>query len=244
MLSNSPLTDNSLDKQADQQAEQLYKTGRAQIIYPKQEDDEVLLDGSDELPALEGDEGTVTEEVESDETELPELDDLPEDPEEDEEEEEFVEGSKRFEQFKDDFVKAFGLPMEEAKELVLGLREESGKRAINEQKYELSAAWNVPVTEVDRRLAVVAKVWAKLPADKQQAYDSTKGAQVLYARHEAQQSKSATTKGSQRTSTKATGTASSKYWYTQSQIERMAPEEYSANADRIMVAYAQNKVKK
>ena len=239
------MTDNSLDQQADQQAEQLYKTGRAQIIYPTtEEDDEVLLDGSDELPALEGDEGAVTETVEGDDTdELPDLDDLPEEPEE-EEEEEFVEGSKRFEQFKDDFVKAFGLPMEEAKELVLGLREESGKRAINEQKYELSAAWNVPVTEVDRRLAVVAKVWAKLPADKQQAYDSTKGAQVLYARHEAQQSKSATAKGSQRTSTKATGTASSKYWFTQSQIERMAPEEYSANADRIMVAYAQGKVKK
>lgn len=198
----------------------------------------------DELPALEGEDGAVEPSTAEDDTELPDLDDLPEDPEEGDEEEEFVEGSKRFEQFKDDFVKAFGLPMEEAKELVLGLRDESSKRQVNEQKYELSAAWNVPVTEVDRRLAVVAKVWSKLPADKQQAYDSTKGAQVLYARHEAQQSKSATAKGSQRTSTKATGTSSAKYWYTQSQIERMAPEEYSANADRIMVAYAQNKVKK
>jgi hypothetical protein len=234
------LTDNSVDQQADQQAEQVYKTGRAQIIYPTDVavDEEVsLLEDDDELdltPAnlSEGDD------------ELPELDDLPEDPEEETDEEEFGEGSPRFEQFKNDFVKAFGLPMEEARDLVQGLREESTKRAINEQKYELSAAWNVPVTEVDRRLAVVAKVWSKLPADKQQAYDSTKGAQVLYARHEAQQTKTATTRSSQRTSTKATSNTPAKYWYTQPQIERMSAEEYSANADRIMVAYAQNKVKK
>ena len=192
---------------------------------------------------LEGEDLIVDE---SDE-ELPDLGDLPEDPEEGEgEEDEFEEGSPRFEQFKSDFQKAFGLPMEEARELVQSLKQDSIKREINEQKYELSAAWEVPVTEVDKRLAIVAKMWEKLPADKKQAYDSTKGAQVLYSRYEQQLNKKGATKASQ-TSTKAgkaPTTGKSRYAFTQQQIDAMDAATYSQNADAIMLAYAQGRVKR
>jgi len=105
--------------------------------------------------------------------------------------------------------------------------------------------WDVPVTEVDRRLAIVAKMWAKLPADKKQAYDSTKGAQVLYTRYEQQQSKKGSIKGTQ-TTTKGSGmksTNKSGYVFTQRQIDSMDAATYSQNADANMVAYAQGKVK-
>jgi len=176
--------------------------------------------------------------------ELPELDELPEDPEEDDTED-FVEGSPRFEQFRNDFTKAFGLPLEEARDLVQGLKQEAVKRAVNEQKYELSAAWDVPVTEVERRLMIVKTMWDKLPPDKQQAYDSPKGAQVLYARYEEKNTRTSATKATTSTSTaKQKGSTASKYWYTESQINAMDDATYKSQADRIMVAYAQGKVRK
>lgn len=176
--------------------------------------------------------------------ELPELGDLPDDPES-EEEDEFTEGSPRFEQFKSDFQKAFGLPMEEARDLVQSLKQDAVKRELNEQKYELSSAWDVPVTEVDRRLAIVAKMWAKLPADKKQAYDSTRGAQVLYTRYEQQQAKKGSSRGSQ-SSVKQSKQSTDKggYMFTQKQIDSMDAATYSQNADAIMIAYAQGRVKR
>lgn len=192
----------------------------------------------------------LTEEVDEGEEDgvvddLPDLGDLPEDPEEGEDEE-FVEGSPRFEQFKSDFQKALGLPLDEARNLVQSLKEDSIKREVNEQKYELSASWDVPVTEVDRRLAIVAKMWNKLPADRKQAYDSTKGAQVLYTRYEQQQNKKGATKGTQ-SSVKGSGKQAankSGYSFTQQQIDNMDAQTYSQNANAIMVAYAQGKVKR
>lgn len=192
------------------------------------DDDELLLPAND----LDGEE-------------LPELDldGLPEDPEE-EGEDDFVEGSPRFEQFRNDFTKAFGLPLEEARDLVQGLQQESIKRSLNEQKYELSATWDVPVTEVERRLAVVKTMWDKLPRDKQQAYDSTKGAQVLYARYEQQQQRKGSTKATKTSTKGSSGASTSKYWYSEQQINSMDAATYAQNANRIMVAYAQGRVKR
>lgn len=236
-MDNNQLQDN----QQQQESTPLYlSSNRARIIY----DDNVM--GTDEQldDVLEDDELLDPAKPEGEDDELPELDELPEDPEE-EEEDDFVEGSPRFEQFRNDFTKAFGLPLEEARDLVQGLKEESVKRAVNEQKYELSAAWDVPVTEVERRLMIVKTLWDKLPPDKQQAYDSPKGAQVLYAKYsEKNTRKAATSTASTSTAkTKTTGTAS-KYWYTESQIESMDDATYKSQADRIMVAYAQGKVRK
>lgn len=183
---------------------------------------------------------------EDDELDLSILNELPEDPEA-EPEDDFSEGSPRFEQFKSDFNKAFGLPMEEARELVQSLKADSVKRQINEQKYELSAAWDVPVTVVDERLAIVANMWKKLPADKQQAYDSTKGAQALYAAYEQQQQRKLSAKGATKGTSKsglAVGNTSSKYLYTQRQIDSMDAATYSREAQNIMVAYAQGRVKR
>lgn len=183
---------------------------------------------------------------EDDDLDLSVLDELPEDPEA-EPEDEFAEGSPRFEQFKSDFNKAFGLPMEEARELVQSLKADSVKRQINEQKYELSAAWDVPVTVVDERLAIVANMWKKLPADKQQAYDSTKGAQALYAAYEQQQQRKLTAKGAAKGTAKsglAVGNTSSKYLYSEKQINAMDAQTYAREAQNIMVAYAQGRVKR
>lgn len=214
-------------------------SNRATVVVPNltpAKTEEVLPDELTEEEDL-GEEDTTDE--------LPELDDLPEDPDS-EDDDEFVEGSPRFEQFKSDFQKALGLPLDEARDLVQSLKQDAIKREINEQKYELSATWDVPVTEVDRRLAIVAKMWEKLPADKKQAYDSTKGAQVLYTRYEQQQNKKGTAKGTQST-VKGSGKQSankSGYSFTQQQIDAMDAATYSQNADAIMVAYAQGKVKR
>jgi hypothetical protein len=116
------------------------------------------------------------------------------------------------------------------------------KREVNEQKYELSNAWQVPVSEVEQRLVIVKSMWDKLPPDKQQAYDSPKGAQVLYARYESTSKKQGTTQSS--TKKAGVSTPASKWAYTESQIQRMDQATYSANADRIMVAYAKGLVKK
>jgi hypothetical protein len=183
------------------------------------------------------------EELVTTEDDLPELDELPEDPEEGDDEDDFVEGSPRFEQFRNDFTKAFGLPLEEARDLVQGLKQESVKRAVNEQKYELSAAWDVPVTEVEKRLMIVKTMWDKLPPDKQQAYDSPKGAQVLYAKYAEKNTRNSATK-QQTSTTTAKGSTASKYWYTESQINAMDDATYKLQSDRIMVAYAQGKVRK
>jgi hypothetical protein len=222
----------------------VYQSSRAKIIYQdaptEGEDLSTLLDEDDELnlPTANSDD---SEDLED----LPELDELPEDPEEDEEDD-FVEGSPRFEQFRSEFTKAFGLPLEEARDLVQGLQHESAKRSLNEQKYELSAAWDVPVTEVDKRLAIVKTLWDKLPRDKQQAYDTTKGAQALYAKYVQSQQRKSSTKGAGGTkgSSLAGGKSSSKYWYSESQINAMDAATYAQNSNRIMVAYAQGRVKR
>jgi hypothetical protein len=218
-----------------QETEAVYRGSRATIKYDlgddqvdDTEDDELVLDTANELD-ISGDE-------------LPDISDLPLDPEQPEEDE-FVEGSPRFEQFRSDFDKAFGIPLEEARDLVQGLRDDSIKRAVNEQKYELSAAWNVSVTEVEQRLAVVKTLWDKLPPDKQQAYDSPKGAQVLYARYEQDQQRRGTAKV--KSSTKVSpANGGNKYWYTQAQIDRMPQDEYYKQSDRIMLAYAQGRVRR
>lgn len=220
----------------------MYQGSRAKVLYQDAPTDgetvDTLLDDDDELVPT-------AKEEEADLGDLPELDDLPEDPEEGDGEDDFVEGSPRFEQFRSDFTKAFGLPLEEARDLVQGLQQESAKRSLNEQKYELSAAWDVPVTEVDKRLMIVKTLWDKLPRDKQQAYDSTKGAQALYARYEQQQQRKASTKGAAGTkSTNLAGGTTSKYWYSESQINSMDAATYAQNANRIMVAYAQGRVKR
>lgn len=237
MLDNSQTTNLQAEPPSDESVYQA-TSNRATVVVPN-----ITAAKTEDLT------DELTEEVDEGEEdgldELPELGDLPEDPEEGEDDE-FVEGSPRFEQFKSDFQKALGLPLDEARNLVQSLKEDSIKRELNEQKYELSATWDVPVTEVDRRLAIVAKMWEKLPADKKQAYDSTKGAQVLYTRYEQQQNKKGVTKGAQ-SSVKGSGKQAankSGYSFTQQQIDNMDAPTYSQNADAIMVAYAQGKVKR
>ena len=87
-------------------------------------------------------------------------------------------------------------------------------------------------------------MWDKLPRDKQQAYDTTKGAQALYARYEQQQQRKGTTKASKTSTKGSSGGSTSKYWYSESQINAMDAATYSQNANRIMVAYAQGRVKR
>ena len=207
---------------------------RAQVIYDSPVDDSEDV----ELEEVSGGE----DELDSDELDV-DLTDLPDDPEE-EPEDDFVEGSPRFEQFKEDFNKAFGLPLEEARDLVQSLKEDSVKRQLNEQKYELSAAWDVPVTVVDQRLAVVAKMWEKLPADKKAAYDSTKGAQLLWNQYETKRASTGAAKVSKTMKSTAKQTSTPKWLYTQRQIDQMDAATYSAEADKIMLAYAQGKVKR
>ena len=93
---------------------------------------------------------------------------------------------------------------------------------------------------------IVKTLWDKLPADKQQAYDSTKGAQALYARYEQSQQRKSTAKSTSSAKGKGLAGAStqSKYWYTESQINAMDAATYSGNADRILMAYAQGRVKR
>lgn len=219
------------------QVPEAVQSSRATIIYSDDLANESLDDLEDEDLDVSGDEVGDDDEFDVD------LDSLPEDPEEGEEE--FAEGSKRFEQFREDFNKAFGLPLDEAKVLIQDLRAEQQKRQINEDKYVLSTEWNVPVKEVEARLAVVAKMWKTLPPDKQQAYDSVKGAQILWNQHSSRKSKSSANKvSSTMGSTAKPSTGQPRWLYTQKQIDNMDMATYSAEAQKIMLAYAQGKVKR
>jgi hypothetical protein len=229
------------DQSSNNDEAQAYTTqgNRATVLYETR-NNAALLDEDDELTTSAIDE---VDPLALDGDELPDISaDLPDDPESTEDDE-FVEGSPRFEQFKSDFNKAFGLPMEEARDLVQSLRDDSIKRQVNEQKYELSAAWQISVTEVEERLAVVHQLWSKLPADKQQAYDNPKGAQVLYARYEQSRMNRKGTQGKTKTASQVS-TPANKWMYTQRQIDQMDAATYSKEADRIMLAYAQGRVRR
>lgn len=221
----------------DNLAQQVYQSRRAKVLY-----DDPTDDGSVDLTD-EGTEETITAESDELDVDVESLDftDLPDDPEQDTEE--FVEGSPRFEQFKSDFKSAFGMEMSDAKDLLVGLQQQALKQALNEQKYELSAAWNAPISVVEQRLAVVAKMWSQLPPDKQQAYDSVKGAIALYTKHE-KSGKAAVASKVTAKSTQKPPTNDKGYMYTEKQIERMTPEEWALNSQRVMYAYANGRVKR
>lgn len=161
-------------------------------------------------------------------------------------EDDFTEGSPRFESFKQDFNKAFGIDLHEAVELVQSLHSDKVARAANEQKYELSAHWEVPVAQVEERLAVVAKLWQKLPTDKRQQFDNPQGAIALWSRHEQAQAKRGTgfKASSAKTGNPNGGRTRTAYDFTEQQINQMDEATYSSNATAIALAYANKRVKR
>lgn len=213
------------EEQATEQ--QVYTSSRAQVMYdqpgvtePTEQEETDLLGTDDELDDVD-------------------LDGLVDDPEaEPEEEEDLTEGSPAYVKFAETFEKVVGAPLKETVDKVNELLEESRDRKVREMKYELSAHWQVPVDEVDRRVAITAKLWDKLPKDKQPLYDNPKGAIALYAKYEA--SKGA--KQGIQTSNKATNQRATKYDFTQRQIDKMTVAEYEANIGAITQAYQRGRV--
>lgn len=216
-----------------------YQAGRATIIYndpgnvDESLDDDLLSEGEPELVDVNN--------LQADDADLDALaDGLLDD--ETEEDSEFVEGSPRFEAFKSDFNKAFGIELADAVELVQGLQNDKITRAVNEQKYELGAHWEIPVSQVEQRLAVVAKLWNKLPAERRADFDNPKGAITLWAKYEASQGKRAG--GIVKSQGKGTVQSSTKYTFTESQINAMDQSTYDKNSAAILNAYATGRVKK
>lgn len=221
-----------------QDSTQAVQSGRARVIYDSADD----LD----LP-LPADQDTASEAALDDEADLDVLaNDLlaDEDTVEPEPEDDFVEGSPRFESFKEDFNKAFGIDLSEAVELVQSLHTDRAQRAANEQKYELSAHWEVPVKQVEERLAVVAKLWQRLPEDKRAQFDNPQGAIALWSRHEAAANKRTGMRSTQKTGSVGGNTARTAFDFTEKQIDNMDAATYSANATAIALAYANKRVKR
>ena len=230
-----------------QDSNQPIQAGRARIIYDSA--DQVTGEG-----VLDEDLGTEPVEQEVDLTDLQseeaDLDALAsdlltdEDTTEPEPEDDFTEGSPRFESFKQDFSKAFGIELNEAVELVQSLHTDRAQRAANEQKYELSAHWEVPVAKVEERLAIVAKLWQRLPADKQAQFDNPQGAIALWSRHETAAAKRTGLRSTQKTGSVGASTARTAFDFTEKQIDSMDAATYSANATAIALAYANKRVKR
>lgn len=227
---NNP-NNQSLSNEPAEQVEQLQPTftvSRAQVIYDQPGTD---VETAEDEPDLLG--------ADTDELDDVDLDGLVADPEaEPEEEEDLSEGSPAYQKFADTFEKVLGSPLKETVDAVRALMVESQERSVREQKYELSAHWQVPVDEVDRRVAITSQLWKKLPADKQQQYDNPKGAIALYAKYEASKG----TKQGVQTSTKAVNQRATKYDFTQTQIDKMTVSEYEANIGAITKAYQQGRV--
>lgn len=210
-----PQDSNNLPVQ-DQQDEPLVVQGvssRATMLY-----DDPAIDEND----------LSEEEVVTESDELPPLDDL----------ELSTEDTEPTQAFSEQFQEHFGMSVDEARELITTLQQEVAARQVNAQKFELSAAWNVPIGEVEQRLAVVSRMWAQLPDDKKAAYDNPKGAIALYERYTQKRG----LKGIQTSNKQAP--VESKYLYTQKQIDRMDQATYEREQQRIMLAYAQGRVKK
>lgn len=218
----------------DQQQEVLQQdpatiTGsRAQIIYDSADtsdndldledsvDDETELEEGEDLSALLEDEDT------------PE-DDAPDD------------GSEDYDpKFSKTFEKEFGMTVEEAKELVQSLAQERAERGVRQQQEALASHWGVPQQEVERRLIDVRTYWEKLPEEKQRKLDNVEGAKAIWAKIS---NGKTTTPKMDRTSGKTPG-GSSKYLYSQKQIDKMPQHEYDAQADQIAAAYAAGRVKR
>ena len=216
MNNSMPQDSNNLPVQDQLDDSPVYQssTSRATVIY-----DDPSVDVND----------LAEEEVVTESDELPPLDDL----------ELTTEDSDQPTQaFSEQFQEHFGMSVEEARDLITTLQQEVAARQVNAQKFELSAAWNVPIGEVEQRLAVVSRMWSQLPDDKKAAYDNPKGAMALYERYTQQRG----LKGIQSSSKQPA--VQSKYLYTQKQIDQMDQATYEREQKRIFLAYAQGKVKK
>lgn len=146
--------------------------------------------------------------------------------------------------FVEEFEQQFGMSVADAKALVQELAAERSDRTVRQQQADLATHWGVSTDEVTQRLMVVRQFWEKLPADKQAQYDNAEGAKAIYAKLLA--SNKAGTPKLDRNSSKRTEGSSSKYMYTQEQINALMrnPEEYAKEADNILRAYQLGKVKK
>lgn len=202
------MTNLQQDSLPQDQEPQAVQGSNATILYDTPEEE--LVEDS-EVPEI-------TEE--SDELPLPEDDEDP---------------TEKSADFASQFKEHFGLPVEEAQEILQELIQEREQRQVLDQKYELAAKWEVPIAEVDRRMALVTERWSRMSPEDKAKYDSVQGAIAIY------KSLQPKDKGIQSSFKKSPATTS-KYDFTQRQIDSMSPQERQRLDAQILRAYAAGRV--
>lgn len=149
-----------------------------------------------------------------------------------------------FAKFNEDFKKYAGVDFKEAMESFQFVRQQVHQQQVNEQKQALANEWGVDATELDSRLTQVRERWQNLKPELQKQYDTNDGIKLIWTYIEKEQAKTQkVVPGLQRSSTKLPAGSQAKYDFSQRQIDKMSNEEYAKNANRIMNAYANGRVK-
>lgn len=149
-----------------------------------------------------------------------------------------------FAKFNEDFKKYAGVDFKEAVESFKYVQQIQQQQRVNEQKQVLANEWGVDGGELESRLGQVRERWLRLKPELQQQYDTNDGIKLIWTYIEKEQAKNQkVVPGLQRNSTKIPAGSQPKYDYSQRQIDKMNNEEYAKNANRIMQAYANGRVK-
>lgn len=146
-----------------------------------------------------------------------------------------------FKKFAEDFEKYMGMPIDQFKasqqEAIEYVNQVKAERAKVEATKLLANEWGVDITEVEGRLEQVQKRFNKYPEDMRKRLDSVEGAKLIWAKIEQENANRLNKQVPQFQRSRGTATAQPKAMFKQSDIDKMSPEIYARNADRILKAY-------
>ena len=167
--------------------------------------------------------------------------DLPEDLGLEAKNEEQKEVAPEFKKFAEDFEKYMGMPIEQFKasqqEAIQYVNQVKAEQAKVEATKLLSNEWGVEATEVESRLEQVQERFNKYPEDMRKRLDSVEGAKLIWAKIEQESASRLNKQVPQFQRSRSQSTASPKAMFTQAEIDKMSPDVYARNADRILRAY-------
>ena len=152
------------------------------------------------------------------------------------------------EAFKKQFTKVFGVAPEVAAQQFNELAAYRAQQSAQQQLTAIKQAWGVSDQEAASRLKEVTTRFNQYPKELQEKLDNVEGAQLIWAKlqqeRQGQQTNNKTPTLDRSTSAQATSKVGQPQMVKQSDIAKLSPQEYAANADKIAILYARGLVLK
>lgn len=194
---------------------------------PKADADE---DQKDSLPSL--DELDLPEDLGlpgSEEGEVPELPDT----------EEAKQFAKQFQEYLGVSVEEFRAAAQDYKKTIEYVNQVRAENYYRQSIQSLSNEWGIGGEEVESRLETIRERFNKYPKEMRDKLDSPEGAKLIWAKIEQEQKKQQPEVPTFQKSTPGSpkNAGGKKPLFTREQLEKMTPEEYAANNDKIIEAY-------